>query len=137
MKKMRKLWFRGITTNNTWVFGSFIDDIGKQNPEPYIRIQNEVGAYYVRPETVGQFTGITDRYNKPIFEHDIVKHYIKHTNFVKIYAIEWNSSQCKFVGKFSGFDYQKPFSYADLHIGLDYEVIGNIFDNPELLETKF
>lgn len=91
----------------------------------------------VDPKTIGDYTGLTDRNNKMIFEGDIVKHYIKNPEIVKIYIVEWKNRLSKFVGRYKGDEYYgKKYAYAELHEQLIYEVIGNIYDNPELLEVK-
>ena len=99
---------------------------------------SEVSEYEeIDKETICRFTGITDKNRKPIFENDIVKH--KYTPFgcdeskTKNYVIKWDST-----GAYCGYRYHNgrnifPFKYGTSWNGND-EVIGNIFDNPELLE---
>ena len=69
-------------------------------------------------ETVGQFTGLTDKNGKKIFEGDIVALRTSRTHEVK-YA----------DGGFYMEGTAIPMRHAD-----KFEVIGNIHDNPELLE---
>jgi uncharacterized phage protein (TIGR01671 family) len=87
----------------------------------------------VIPETLGQFTGLTDKNGKNIFEGDIVK-----TKFGRLCVVEWRSTQC-----FCGFDFTvcicnannktKAPSAFDLYFPENLEIIGNIHDNKELL----
>lgn len=90
-------------------------------------------AYYtVDPATVGQFTGLTDKNGKKIFEGDIVQYYGTYPLMVCIEEghtkVRWfdtvTNSEC--VDMFFGYDEE---AYGDV------EVIGNSHDNPELPET--
>lgn len=84
----------------------------------------------VIPETVGQYTGLTDKNGKKIFEGDIVERLWlgeKH-----IYRIYYDNDIASFIGAdiysegFTTFDYD----------ACEFEVIGNIYDNTELLEVR-
>jgi len=66
-----------------------------------------------------QYTGLKDKNGKEIYEGDVVKYF---EGFIE--EVKWNYYSC-------GFD---PFSYYEGDLaGLDCEVIGNIYANPELL----
>lgn len=125
---MREILFRGKRIdNNEFVHGSLYvcgRKDGKCEIANYDRHLNiERFAYEVLPETVGQYTGLTDKNGKKIFEGDIVKNEYGYIGLIVMkacsYYIEWQS------GNFSN----------DLYVFADtLEVIGNIHDNPELLK---
>ena len=137
---MREILFRGKTYNDKWVQGLLVqmDDHLTQ-----IRKLGSDGIgyydYSIVPSTVGQYTGLTDKNGKKIFEGDIVDITQYDNVYHKVHRC------CKSKVFFSNFafrtnaapDYEdeEPLSYWFWH-DCDFEVIGNIYDNPELLEVK-
>lgn len=129
---MREILFRGKRkSDGEWIFGNLLqtDDDGIciiQNHVPHHLLKN----YEVYPETVGQYIGLDDKVRK-IFDGDIVsapftgyagkteerKGVVEFVNGA--FSVNWNDSE----------EYGKNFvGYVN-----DIEVIGNIFDNPELI----
>lgn len=85
----------------------------------------------VIPETVGQFTGLTDKNGKKIFESDIVKA----TTGIEGYKSTYHSTiqEVKYNAEMCGIAVFLPFDNSDM---VEVEVIGNIYDNPELLRSE-
>ena len=131
---MREILFRGKRIDNgEWVEGSLLAwpdgsaEICYDNPEN----DDEFLKSIVYPETVGQYTGLTDKNGKKVFEGDIVRTYRNEETFDRM-MVEWYEDSASFV-----LAPQKRFhhyeSLMNSHIYL--EVIGNIHDNPEFLEV--
>lgn len=123
---MREILFRGKhTKTGEWVEGLLLTE----NNDTFYIVKpktdvDDIGWLdYVKPETVGQYTGLTDRNGKKIFEGDIVK-YREEYGYIE-YADQEAMFNICFDTWFTDFD----------HIyGKEIEIIGNIRDNPELLE---
>ena len=127
----REILFRGKRTNNgEWVEGWVTSQFKKHTEgELLTRIQSNVfgvGEHLVDTETVGEYTGLTDKNGKKIFEGDIVSGYFDHE---KIVGYIFYGSDAKF------FIQRKGLFGIELNNAEDWvEVIGNIHENPELLE---
>ena len=147
--KMREILFRGKRTKNgEWVYGYYYRD--DENGKTYIitwepntgttwagslEIENFVE---VIPETVGQFTGLTDKNGKRIFEGDILRH---HNNFLDSEVVEkgvvfWDEKYCGWRRTSNGGFHNGIVDAYRLSPDCVYGVIGNIHDNPELLEVS-
>ena len=87
-------------------------------------------GFRVAPATIGQFTGLTDRNGKLIFEGDIVRERLRGPASVVEFCLE-DVASCGFcIPSFVG----SGFKAEGCNLNI-CEVIGNIYDNPELLEV--
>lgn len=138
---MREILFRGKDVeSHKWVCGSLIEDDdfccildrAFKDRYEYPDLDGEIGYINgqvrpVIPETLGQFTGLLDDNGEKIFEGDIIKCSVvydigcyPHTK-IETRVVEYKA------GHFN------PLLHCD---GNKFEVIGNIHDNPELLEKE-
>ena len=127
---MRKIKFRGKRRDdNKWVYGYVckcdIIPIDKYK-ESNFGFLEEQECYYCHKDTIGQFTGLKDKNGKEIYEGDIV-------NFEGIWLIYFDEQvgilllkNCINKG---GLDRVFGYSYVQ-----NSEIIGNIYDNPELIK---
>lgn len=130
---MREILFRGKRQdNNEWIEGYF----AKSGDKTFILIDNDFAVGYVKmkeviPETVGQYTGLTDKNGKKIFEGDIIK-----DNGLRIYMIGYNEELMKYAFLYYHKELKNIYcgGFVSKTDGKSIEVIGNIHDNPELLE---
>ena len=90
--------------------------------------------YKVDPETVCQYTGLTDNNGKKIWENDICDRKEKYPEIVKYHDGDWTLDYSYASNSEIGFNYCNLGFYVTERNCV--EVIGNIFDNPELLEVK-
>lgn len=139
-KAKRKSW-KELPKEEWWVEGYLFDD-GMPEPKHYF-----IGGIIVKPyegtacdkwnvvgidfceidiNTLCQYTGLTDKNDKKIWENDIVELPDKEGYF----TCEWEEDAERFVMNGDGLtvDFDNYWSYQT-------EVAGNIFDNPELLEV--
>ena len=116
---MREILFRGKNPiTNEFVIG----DLFQHGEQCFIMVLNR--NIEVPPETVGQYTGLCDKNGKKIFEGDIIK-----ISNGEIYTVVFEAGGFA-TGIFSSGFFLGEWDMA--HV----EVIGNIYDDPELMKTK-
>ena len=137
---MREIKFRGKRLDNgEWIYGDLLHIAGgciiyygsqteseliEGLPDMIIELyMDEVAP--VDPDTVGQFTGLCDCKGNEIYEGDIVRTSVSKNG---IALVEWHCEHAAFVVQMKGSDQW-------YHLYKGYEKIGNIHDNPSLLEV--
>ena len=161
MKAIRPIKFRGIFEHcdedegsARWIYGSLVKE-DEENvyifPEGHFCFAH--GDLYfdspwqggpnllcyvpsVKPETVGQFTGLKDKNGKEIYEGDVIESdSIRH-------VVKYSESEAMFVGVSTVIKDSLTGEYAETSLsqhwinGWGKEIIGNIYDNPELLKEE-
>ena len=150
---MQLILFRGKRTDNgEWVEGYYIrascSEIeaviipARSFAELNRTLRLEVDEWWeVDPSTVGQYTGLTDKNGKKIFEGDIVRgrHWTsyndKNPEDFHLWRVDWSEKS----GLITFVDSPTTKARMSIHDFADFEeveVIGNIHDNPELLEVS-
>ena len=137
---MREILFRGKAANRIegyeyrtnyrngdWVYG-LLTEVENYAGFSVMANTNGIVGIEVDKQTIGQYTGLTDKNGKKIFEGDKVKY--RNSIFeVRLYNGCWVIWNHKHEYEFEKYHFLS--TYADL-----IEVIGNIYDNPELLKES-
>ena len=128
---MRTIKFRGkIKVTGKWMYG----DITRLYEDEFMQI--DISDWDVFPETIGQFTGIVDRNGVEIYEGDIIQTYDSKGKPI-LHEVYYLENEARFATKLIGYENLNEGSLTQKWINeLDFEVIGNIFDNRELLQNK-
>ena len=135
----REILFRGKrVSNGNWIEGYFVLLAINEGLKHAIYTGTDEGRFIlfeVIPDTVGQFTGLCDKNGNKIFEGDIIRFYDKDFTSSGIATVDFESGKWKINGHYT--TKLSSIVWLDLYrTGFEYEVIGNIYDNPELLEEK-
>lgn len=130
---MREILFRG-KFGNEWKYGFLsIEPQGLVIKEPYKNDSSNV--WHIESDTIGQYTGFTDKDGNKIFEGDIVE-FTDSDGDTTLYEVFWDGNNGKFAIAASGNrNYVDDFELFDELFERNeyfklFEVIGNIFDNP-------
>ena len=133
---MRTIKFRGKAIDGKeWLYGDLVSSADKKRLAISVHNTESYDECEVSPETVGQFTGLMDKNDAEIYEGDIIGCHnprIKHLIF-------YSEKQGRFMAALNG-DIENDFVGV---CGLDDSrwigsktVIGNVYDNPELLKEE-
>ena len=155
---MREILFKAKRIDNgEWVEGCLVIDHSRSNLFEYRMQPVESGVLYappINPETLCQFTGLCDKNGKKIWENDILMCHGNSEDLAKAAFGEFGVRDIEtgsIVDEVVGWHYEvistdaisrcEPFCYS-MPLTKDYidrcemEVVGSIFDNPELLQEE-
>ena len=142
---MRTIKFRGkfVYANADgsliWIYGSLFQtdtlrNVGKAKIFKTDTYDGVIANNEVILGTVGQFTGIVDRNGVEIYEGDIIQTYDSKGKPI-LHEVYYLESEARFATKLIGYENLNEGTLTQKWINeLDFEVIGNIFDNRELLQ---
>lgn len=137
---MREILFRGKRIDNDeWVYGYLVEATNVITDKKATFIFEQDATYFthgefacsfeVKPETVGQYTGVIDKNGKKVFEGDVVEY-------------DGSCGEIVFVERRGAFMSNEKDMYGEWLSNLPQygtgivEIIGNIYDNKEILEDK-
>jgi hypothetical protein len=140
---MREILFRAkldddYVDSNQWVYGGGVWTFDNGNTVMFGPDDDgKPCVHSVKSETVGQFTGLLDKHNKKIFEGDVMETWrVENHNMAMNYSyvrgiVYWQDGALGVNGMSFGEHENEHSTYIK-----DWVVIGNIHDNPELLEDN-
>ncbi|MEE0751192.1 YopX family protein [Frisingicoccus sp.] len=122
--------------NGEWVEGCLFDGakfcvIGNVIKfSPYIKHEQKIVGFIVDKETLCQYTGLTDRNDQKIWENDIciIENGTTFDDEDGYFEVGFDEDSARFILDGDGLTVDFDYIYSN-----DTEVVGNIFDNPELL----
>lgn len=135
--KAKRTDWRKLPKEKWWVEGYYVFC---RKCHYILPVVNEIIGYDEREDewikidldTLCQYTGLTDKNGKKIWENDICE--MVYNGVVYVYVVVWDKTELDFKGTNGKENYGRNFEY--LGCCEEIEVIGNIFDNEDLLEVE-
>ena len=137
-REIGEIKFRGKRVDNgEWIYGHYLKSASTLIAIDGGLVDGHFKLREVDPATVGQYTGLKDKNGKEIFEGDIVDVEMERVShlgkiekhpFIERHVVEWAQKDTGF--RFKGCDDGVYWIIEDT----DMTVIGNIYENPELLK---
>lgn len=143
----REIEYRGFD-GREWRYGDL--EYNRKDDVALIHTYKDDGSYnkqyLVDPYTVGEFTGMRDKHGKKIFEGDIVRKRDLTFKMELVGVVVYNSAiGCfRIHSELNGTTTRSGFEMSDVYedgkctvpVKYEYEVVGNIYDNSDLLNKK-
>lgn len=133
----REIKFRGKRHNGSWVYGDLCTPANRfisirENRYTYNGISHE--EYEVDEDTIGQFTGLTDKKGRDIYEGDVLR--INNGAVICLLVVTWNAEVGSWCLRFKEElkEGTRPLGRWLCDRDYDIELTGNIYDNKELWE---
>lgn len=127
---MREIKFRGYSVeeligDTNWVYGFGVNDVDYVNGDIEWHLFTQNGTYQVEPKSVGQYAGLKDKNGNDIYEGDILTVWVDGYKQAGSYIVE---------------DLRVLYSdvkHSDRYYRIGkMEIIGSVYENPELLEQS-
>lgn len=127
--------------DGVWVHGSLRCDVGKYTIFQFETERADYVEYEIDPTTICQCTGLKDKNGKLIWENDVIKYHFGNS-YAQIrygaYQSCFDSQETEHIGFYVDWsesrNYRKDLGYWINMVNA--EVVGNIFDNPELIKER-
>lgn len=143
----REIEYRGFD-GREWRYGDL--EYNRKDDVAQIHTYKDDGLYnkqyLVDPYTIGEFIGMRDKHGKKIFEGDVVRRKESAYGLEDIGVVKYDCHLGAFVLEYESYGdtcrdmFEDKFSEEDGNCTIDgtysYEVIGNVYNNPELLSTR-
>ena len=137
---MREILFRGKAAEDEeffnvkqgqWLYGSLVIDEYADCLFVEDSSEEDIKTSCILPETVGQYTGLKDKNGAKIFEGDIVRLENDYIRYILYSGVRCSFITMMYCNQLECYEMCRLGEYSEHEI----EVIGNIHDNPELMEV--